>query len=303
MPRYQFSLYEINIRRVRDKESLQAAKYGAQRKDLLDSYNRFLDEELKGAGKRIDKGERYLRLKDSEVDFRTLWFTVEAGRYGVPGKIVETDTGADAYEINVDDAASYPLRQALIVPSVGNYALWATESVGHASAFGGLSISFRDWFRRKHDSEKLITEINHFQDTNAWNEFIDKASLNEITYVVHEQDSDGSVGSRIQEHKVRAVRRSRLPSPWIKQALEKKLPADTVFSAKQLPEADEIRMQIETDGRQRTIVVGRSLPRFMYEIADERGPAPTDETFRSAVMSEVGASLEYMHVDPRTWQG
>ncbi|MFC8015607.1 hypothetical protein [Streptomyces cinereoruber] len=302
MPRYQFSLYEIRIRRVRDKTYLPVSKFGAQRIDLIAAYSQFLDEELKGAGKKIDRGERYLRLRDSEVDFRTIWFTVESGRYGVSGKIVETGTGTDAYEIDVDDAASYPLRQALIVPNVGEYALWATELVGHTSALGGLSISFKDWFRKKYESERLIVEINHFQDTNAWNEFIDRASLNEITYVVHEQDSDGAVGSRIQEHKVKAVRRSRLPSPWIKRALERNLPADTVFSAQQLPEADEIRMQIETDGRQRTIVVGHDLPRFMYEIEDGGGLAPSDETFRSGVLSEVGASLEYMHVDRRTWQ-
>ncbi|MFJ5805079.1 hypothetical protein [Streptomyces sp. NPDC093093] len=296
-------MYEIRIRRARDKVYLPVAKFGAQRIDLVTAYSQFLDGELKGAGKKIDRGERYLRLRDSEVDFRTIWFTVESGRYGVPGKIVETGTGTDAYEIDVDDAASYPLRQALIVPNVGEYALWATELVGHTSALGGLSISFKDWFRKKYESEKLIVEINHFQDTNAWNEFIDRASLKEITYVVHEQDSDGAVGGRVQEHKVKAVRRSRLPSPWIKRALERRLPADTVFSAQQLPDADEIRMQIETDGRQRTIVVGNDLPRFMYEIEDEGGAvAPSNETFRSGVLSEVGASLEYMHVDRRTWQ-
>ncbi|MEV7168558.1 hypothetical protein AB0O18_02590 [Streptomyces sp. NPDC093224] len=302
MPRYQFSLYEVKIRHLRDSEFLPVARFGSPRKDLLDTYNRFLDEELKGAGKKIDRNERYLRLKDSEVDFRTLWFTAESGRYGVPGKIVETGTGVDAYEIDIDDAASYPLRQALIVPTVGEYALWATEIVGHTSAFGGLASSFKDWFRQKHDTERLTVEINHFQDTNAWNEFIDRASLNEITYVVHQQDSDASVGSRVQEHKVRAVRRSRLPNSWIKRALERKLPADTVFSAQQLPEADQVRMQIESDGRQRTIVVGNQLPRFMYEVESDSAGAPSDERFRSGVLSEVGASMEYMHVDRRTWQ-
>ncbi|MFD4922043.1 hypothetical protein ACFWNE_12095 [Streptomyces goshikiensis] len=294
-------MYEIKIRQIRGKEFLPVSQFGLPRKDLLETYSQFLDENLKGSGKKIDKGERYLRLKDSEVDFRTLWFTVEAGRYGVPGKIVETDTGVDAYDIDVDDAASYPLRQALIVPNSGEYALWATELVGHTSALSGLSSSFRDWFRQKYDSERLMLEINHFQDTNSWNEFIGRASLNEITYVVHQQDSDRSVGNRVQEHKVRAARRSRLPSPWIKLALAQNLPADTVFSTREMPEADQIRMQIESDGRQRTIVVGHDLPRFMYEIDGGSG-APSDEVFRSGVLSEVGASMEYMHVDRRTWQ-
>ncbi|MET9998836.1 hypothetical protein ABZ069_18070 [Streptomyces microflavus] len=304
MPRYQFSLSEIKVRRIRDKKTcLPVAQFGAQRKDLLEIYSQFLDEELKGAGKRIDRGERYLRLKDSEVDSRKLWFDVEAGRYGVPGKIVETSTGADAYEIDKDDAASYPLRQALIVPRVGEYALWATELVGHTSALGGLTIAFKDWFRKKFEAEKLIVDINHFQDTNAWNEFIDRARLNEITYVVHEQDSDGAVGSRVQEYKSKALRRHWLPSPWIRSALERKLSPDTVFSASRIPDADEVRMQIESDGRYRTIVVGNDLPRFMYEISDGSGAAPGNETFRSEVLSEVGASLEYMHVDRRAWDG
>ncbi|MEU4999713.1 hypothetical protein [Streptomyces sp. NPDC021622] len=301
MARHAFSLYEVKIRKFRSGEYLPLAAFGPNQRDLLPLYSEFLDSELKGKGKRIDKSERYLRLKDSETDFRTIWFTVESGHYGVTGKVVATDTGSDSYEIQKSDAASYPVRQALIIPSVGECALWATEFVGHTSAFGGLCSSFKDWFREKFTSQRYVIEINHFQDTNAWNEFIDRASLKEITYVVHQQDSDGAVGSRIQEHRVKAARRRFLPAPWIRQAMEKRLDSDTVFSVR-VPDADEVRMQIESDGQARTIVVDHDLPRFMYEIEDGSGGTPTDQNYRSAVLSEVGASLDYMHVDRRTWQ-
>ncbi|WEO96215.1 hypothetical protein A6P39_020460 [Streptomyces sp. FXJ1.172] len=302
MALHAFSLYEVKIRKVRSDEYLPIAAFGSNRRDFLSLYSDFLDSELKGRGKRIDKSEKYLRLKDSEVDFRTMWFTVETGSYGVTGKVVATNTGTDSYDIQTTDAASYPVRQALVVPMVGDCALWATESVGHTSAFGGLCASFKEWLREKFDTERYVVEFNHFQDTNAWNEFIDRSSLKEITYVVHQQDADGAVGSRIQEHRVKAVRRRRLPSAWIKQAMEKRLPSDTVFSVR-VPEADEVRMQIESEGRSRTIVVDHELPRFMYELGDASSGTPTDETFRSAVLSEVGASLDYMHVSRRTWQG
>jgi hypothetical protein len=299
MAQRAFSLYEVKIRKFRSDEYQPISSFGPNRRDLLTIYAEFLDAELKGKGKRIDRTEKYLRLQGSEVDFRTIWFTVESGNYGVTGKVVAIDTGSDSSEIRKSDAASYPVRQALIVPSVGDSALWATEFVGHTSAFGPLCSSFKEWFREKFDNERYVIEINHFQDTNAWNEFIARSSLKEITYVVHRQDSDGAVGSRIQEHRVKATRRRFLPSVWIKQAMEKTLPSDTVFSVR-VPDADEVRMQIESDGRSRTIVVDQALPRFMYELDDEAGG--TLETFRSAVRSEVGASLDYMQVSRRTWQ-
>ncbi|MGW5970023.1 hypothetical protein [Streptomyces sp. NPDC055186] len=301
MARHAFSLYEVKIKKFRSNEYLPVSAFGPNRRDLLPLYSEFLDSELKGKGKRIDRNEKYLRLKDSEVDFRVIWFTVETGNYGVTGKVVATDTGSDSYEIQKTDAASYPVRQALIIPTVGDCALWATEFVGHTSAFGGLCASFKEWFREKLDTERYVIEINHFQDTNAWNEFISRSSLKEITYVVHHQDSDGAVGSRIQEHRVKATRRRFLPSAWIKQAMERKLASDTVFSVR-VPDADEVRMQIESEGRYRTIVVDHDLPRFMYELEGEGGGAPSPETFRSAVLSEAGASLDYMHVSRRTWQ-
>ncbi|WP_093499688.1 hypothetical protein [Streptomyces sp. Ag109_O5-10] len=301
MARHAFSLYEVKIRKFRSDEYLPVGAFGPNDSDLLALYSEFLDSELKGKGKRIDKTEKYLRLENSEVDFRTLWFTVESGNYGVTGKVVATDTGSDSYDIQKSDAASYPVRQALIIPTVGDCALWASEFVGHTSAFGALCASFKEWFREKFPNERYVIEINHFQDTNAWNEFINHSSLKEITYVVHQQDSDGAVGSRIQEHRVKAARRRFLPAGWIKQAMEKRLPSDTVFSVR-VPDADQVRMQIESDGRSRTIVVDHDLPRFMYELDNGPGGTPTPETFRSAVVSEAGASLDYMHVSRRTWQ-
>ncbi|MFD5365218.1 hypothetical protein ACFWJ2_38270 [Streptomyces tendae] len=303
MARHQFTVYELRVRPIRETKSYRrVAKFNALGADFREVYAKFLKDAVGAKGLRIDRGERYIRLQQLDEDHRIVWFTVESGRYGVPGKVVATETGNDSHEITDDEAASYPLRQALIVPTSGEYALWATEVVGHTSAISALHTAFKDWFRKQYEAEKLIVEINQFQDANSWNRFIEEASLEELVYVVHEQDSDRAKSTRTQEHRVKAGIRTRLPKAWIKRAMERELPADSVFSVQGLPEADEVRMQIERNGRSRTIVVGRDFPRFFYEIDGAPGFRPPDETFRSEVLSEVGASLEYMKVDARTWR-
>ncbi len=217
------------------------------------------------------------------------------------GKVIDTETGDDAYEIQDDDAAAYPLRQALFVPTVGDFALWATEVIGHTSAIGSLTPMFRDWFRERYDSERLTVDVNYFQDTNAWTKFIEESSLQEITYITRERDGeDLSVGTRVQEHRIKAARRFRLPREWITRAIEKRLPPDSVFSVSGLPEADEVRLQIERGGgRSRTIVVDRDWPRFNYALegGPRNGPPGGDGVFRREVLSEVGASLDYLGAD------
>lgn len=304
MPRHQFAVYEIRVRKLQEPKSFrQLSSFNSGKDDLVDTYSKFLSDGVGTKGLTIDKSERYIRLQSFEDAGRAVWFTVEAGRYGTRGKVVDTGTGNDSYEILDDDAAAYPLRQALFVPRAGDFALWATEVIGHTSAQGSLAIAFRDWFKTNQEAEKLSVDINYFQDTNAWTKFIEESSLEEITYVTREQDrGDRAVGIRVQEHRVKATHRSRLPRDWIHRAIEKKLPADAVFSVTGLPEADEVRLQIERNGRSRTIVVDRDWPRFMYALEGPRNGPPGDDVFRREVLSEVGASLDYLHVDRGAWQ-
>ncbi|QTE00875.1 hypothetical protein [Streptomyces cyanogenus] len=303
MPRHQFALYEIRVRKIQEPKSYrQVYCFNPRKDDLFEIYTKFLVDGIGTKGATVERSERYARLHSMEEDRRTLWFTVESGRYGTRGKVVDTETGDDAYEIQDDDAAAYPLRQALFVPTVGDFALWATEVIGHTSAIGSLTPMFRDWFKERYDSERLSVDINYFQDTNAWTKFIEESSLQEITYITRERDGeDRSVGTRVQEHRIKAARRLRLPREWITRAIEKRLPPDSVFSVSGLPEADEVRLQIERGGRSRTIVVDRDWPRFNYALEGPRNGPPGDEVFRREVLSEVGASLDYLGADRGAW--
>ncbi|MEE4544176.1 hypothetical protein V2S66_19630 [Streptomyces sp. V4-01] len=303
MPSHQFCIYELRIRQLNKKDAFRdVASFTPSRADLLADLENFLENQMGTKGVSLDKGEHYIRLSRSSTKNRIIWPTVESGRFGSTGKVVDKDTGDDTYSIKDSDAPTYPMRQAFIVPTAGDRALWATEVVGHNSAITSLWNSFYDWFREKYDSERLTLERSPLQDTDAWKAFIDESELQEIKFVAHVSDSDGSVGVRAQEFISKSGRGTRLPKWWLGGALKKELPASTVFSISGIPEADEVHLEIERDGRSRRIVVGRDFPRFMYQLEDAGGVRPSDTVFREAVLSEAGASLDLMGVTRDTWQ-
>ncbi|MFG2729769.1 hypothetical protein [Streptomyces canus] len=303
MPSFQFCLYEVSVRQFQKKDTRRpVAEFNSRRHDLFNSLQDFMNDKLGAKGVSLQKTEHYIRLQKIEDKSRVLWSTVESGKFGNTGIVVATDTGDNEFTIRATHAPAYPLRQCFIVPRSGESAIWATEVIGQSTAITSLWTPFSDWFKEEYDSDRLVVDKEPLQSTNAWNEFIDESELQEISFLVHVRDSDGAVGVRTQEYKAKSGRGMHLAKDWIRRALSRELPPSTVFSVAGIPDPDEVHLNIERDGKSRTIVVGRVFPRFMYQIETPDGLRPDDETFRREVLSEAGASLDLMGVSRGDWQ-
>ncbi len=303
MPSFHFCLYEVSVRQFRRKESRRhIAEFNSRRHDLFQVLQHFTLDELGTKGISLPKGEHYIRLQDIDIEHRTLWLTVETGRFGSSGKVVATATGDDAYNIVPTDAPTYPLRQCFVIPRAGECAIWATEVIGHSTAITSLWTPFSDWFKEEYDSDRLVVDRMSLQSTDAWNAFMDEAELREIAFLVRVQDSDPAVGVRTHEFSAKSGRGRRLPKEWIQRAYARELPPSEVFTITSLPDPDEVHLNIVSEGKERTIVVGQQFPRFMYQIDTPDNQRPDDQTFRREVLSEVGASLDMMGVNRGDWQ-
>lgn len=303
MPSFQFCLYEVSVRQFMKKETRRpVAEFNSRKHDLFETLQDCMNEGIGPRGVALKKSEHYIRLKKLEDTSRILWPTVETGRYGNPGIVVATDTGDNAFNIKSTDAPTYPLRQCFVVPRSGESAIWATEVIGQSTAITSLWNPFSDWFKEKYDVDRLVVDRESLQSTDAWNAFIEESELQEISFLVHVKDSDGAVGVRTQEFKAKSGRGTRLPKGWIQRAYARELPPSAVFTATGIPDPDEVHLNIERDGKSRTVVVGRDFPRFMYQIDTPDGLRPSDAVFQQEVLSEVGASLDLMGVSRGDWQ-
>lgn len=303
MPSFQFCMYEIGIRRSHKKESHQVlSQFNSRAHDFADVIHKFLDTEVGTKGMTLKKGEHYIRLMKSEKDERIIWATVESGRFGNTGKVVDVATGDDTYDMRSEDAPTYPVRQCFIIPRSGSSAIWATEVIGNSSAITSLWTPFYDWFRERYANERLTIERSPLQNTDAWNAFLEAAQLQEIKFLAYVEDSDGAVGVKRQEFSAKSGRGMRLPKEWITRAYARELPPSTVFHVQGLPEPDEVHLEIEREGKSRTVVVGQEFPRFLYPLESHDGSRPDDSIFRNEVLSEAGASLDLMQVSRGDWQ-
>ncbi|WP_405807522.1 hypothetical protein OG729_20340 [Streptomyces sp. NBC_00210] len=303
LPSFQFCIYEFGVRQHNRKNSSRpVVEFNSRRHDLLDSLRRFMRDGLGVKGITLSHGEHYIRLMGMDEEHRTLWPTVESGRFGNTGKVVNTATGDDAYSIGNEDAPTYPLRQFFVVPRSGHSALWVTEVIGHSSAITSLWTTFSDWFRAEYDNDRLVVRRSPLQNTDAWKAFISESELHEVKFLAHVADSDGAVGIKTKEFTAKSGWGRQLPKDWISRAYARELPPSAVFHIEGLPEPDEVHLEIEREGKSRTIVVGREFPRFMYQVETPDGERPDDATFRREVLSEVGASLELMGVSQGDWQ-
>lgn len=303
MPSFQFCLYTIGVHQHRRKNSNRpVSEFNSRRHDLLDTLRHFLQDGLGSKGVSLPADGHYVRLMGMEEEHRALWPTVESGRFGNTGKVVKTSTGDDAYTIANEDAPTYPLRQFFVVPRAGNLAIWATEVIGSSSAITPLWTVFSDWFKSEYDNDRLVVKRAPLQNTDAWKSFIEESELQEIKFLAHVADSDAAIGIKTKEFTAKSGWGRRLPKDWISRAYARDLPPSAVFHIDGLPEADEVHLEIERDGKTRTVVVGREFPRFMYPIETESGERPDDSTFKKEVLSEVGASLDLMGVSRGDWQ-
>jgi hypothetical protein len=296
-------MYEVSVRQYMKKDTRRlVSEFNSRRHDLFTRLQDFMSGQLGPKGVSLQKSEHYIRLKKMEDRSRVLWSTVETGKFGNTGIVVATATGDDAFSITPTDAPTYPLRQCFVVPRSGESAIWATEIVGQSTAITSLWTPFSDWFKDEYESDRLVVSREPLQSTTAWNDFIEQSELQEINFLVRVKDSDGAVGVRTQEYTAKSGRGTRLKKDWIQRALTRELPPSAVFSIDGIPDPDEVHLNIERDGKSRTIVVGREFPRFMYQIDTPDGRRPDDATFRREVLSEVGASLDLMGVSRGDWQ-
>ena len=300
MPKHSFGLLDVTVKKLNAKKNPNRLlhDFTGSGDDLLTVFHDFLANVI-GAGKAC-KEQKYITVIDVETKGRVVWFQVQVGRWGLPGRVVDTSSHSSAYQIRTQDAPVYDIRGALIVPILGENGLLAAEVVGNHSFLGTLWPEFADWFQTKYTApERLSPRATTSVESPAWTKYLEEASLRSVTFTSYQRSSDRAKRVQARDWVIRGMRNEMLPKSWIgKLAKERLSPKAVVTDIPTGFEPEETKIEMDGPGGRKTIVIEKDFPRFLYQLSDETEPAPTNDEFRTEVLSEASATLSAMGLDP-----
>jgi hypothetical protein len=286
LPNHTVGLLEVRVVHSHTSTDVHPVNFGDGQHDLSELWLAYLREVEQEGGVQIR--ERYFTVETiGDVQGDTLC-ELDYGRFGSDKRVRDVGTGSQTGKVAQNEVASEALRLLCHVPQQGTISYIAHEQVGISSVVGILSQHFKNWFHWQ--CRGFHVEIAYIEDADAWNDFLDGATLRELTFVARKPANGNRAGRPTKEiYEVRPDGRGAvLPTSWLERLRgEGRLPANEVLSV-QVDESDisETRVVVEKDKRRRTISIGSDWPRFTWEIEPGSNTRPSDPTF-TAVAGEI----------------
>lgn len=294
MPQHTIGLLEIRILHTETSTEVHPSNFGPNQLDLRVLWTDYLNE-VQGKGG-VQTHERYFTVEHvSQLDDETIC-EFDYGRFGSRKRVRDVHTGSLTGNVAHDEVASDALRLVLHVPLNGTSSYLAHEQVGISSVVGILSTDFKKWFHWQ--SRGFHVEMDYVEDADAWNDFLDGATLRELTFVAKKPAAGNRAGRPTKEiYEVRPDGRGAvLPRTWLERLRDHgRLPANEVLSI-QVDESDidETRVVVEKGKRRRTIRIGEDWPRFTWEIEPGSTTRPSDQAFINVAGEIIHGHLSHL---------
>jgi hypothetical protein len=191
-----------------------------------------------------------------------------AGAYNEPGSLVDTDSGEDAFTIDVNHAATAVTRSLFIVPDEGLYAVAFHErSTGRGTS--GLDL-LEDLKRQWREGRHGITWSHEWlEEAAAW---LQAAKLKAVQV---RRYSDRTAADAVEElgeylFGARATKNHFLPRRSLEQILDNSDAAYSLIGHNLSPaDGDRVFVELVHDGRQKTYAIdGGSMPKAQLRLGD-----------------------------------
>lgn len=299
MPQHTIGLLEVRIVHNQSEEEVHPSKFGPRGVDLLDEWGMYLEQVEVAGG--VSVKERYFTPQsiESHLQMREVQSELDYGHFGSPRRVRDAHTGSQTGDIATNEVPSEALRTLLRVPRNGTTCFIAHEVVGRLTAAGLFSQDLKKWFGNRHDGYRI--ELDYVEDSDAWNEFLDGATLRELTFTARRSAKGNRAGRPTKEqYDVRpAMRGDVLPHSWLERLRsDGYLPANEVLSVSVNQEdIDETRVVVSKDKRRRTISIGAAWPRFTWEIEPNSNERPSDLMFVDVARQIIGQQLTRLKID------
>lgn len=299
LPQHTIGLLGARIVHTQTDVVVHPANFGPNAQDLLDEWKAYMTGIGHGGG--VRSHERFFTLESGTQHTALCEFESELdyGHFGSNRRVRDSGTGNQTGSIATTEVASDGLRVLHRVPRHGMASYIACEQIGRASVTGVLVQDFKKWFAARHGDYRV--EIDYIEEAEAWNDFLDGASLRELTFVAEKPAVGNRAGRPTKElYDVQPGRRGDvLPRRWLDQLRsDGRIPPRDVLSVP-VNEADinETRVVVEKNKRRRTIRIGDEWPRFTWEIVPDSNARPSDTDFRAVARQIIEEHLVRLGID------
>lgn len=274
--------------------------------DFVDFASQMLDE-LEQAP--IKTGAtRYTRFTSHGDQGRVVQFKGSAGRYGADGEIFDVLTGQKIGDMDKNHATMAEVRNMMVVPAAGDYALLMTERYAGYSLYSVYQAEMIRLFRDRFDD--LVLHFEAQVEPQAWDAIVENLDLEAVAAVVYRR-RDRAGKQKPQRIGVLRVERSgwrgsKLSKVLLKAAVTASEPPHKLVGLEEpLPDEAEVHVTVNDGNRTRTIVVGREKwPSVSYVLAPDGEDRPDDDDVYGQASAVAPTLLERLGVDlPPNWMG
>lgn len=265
--------------------------------DVLDVFEGFCFEENKLM--QLDNSERFLWIKDVKKEPSYCLASVQSGRAGVAGSVVNTATAEEKYGYGVNEADMVASRFALYRYEGHGYAIACIERVPNDAGSTVMLSAFKKYFRDK--KIRAVFRREQVKQEQALKAFKGIEDIEVRRYTKAADRSDGlSIESEYISHIARHKRRKFFPLHIAKDIAEDRKSLTAILG---IPEEHDGREDVMIrlkgwDGSSRQFVLGDDLRIPLVEMLNDSGEKPlTDAEFLdrcSGIVSGLAENLDRM---------
>lgn len=290
MPRHTFAAHQLQVSESgRPGSRVQVSDIDGHGLSLMDvatdAVQRLLTTPVTNSA-----DQYHLSVAQHNIEDDRLELNLDYGKFGAPGTVKNVRNHQTMHEFGEEESATNELRNMLVVPAPGEYALFFAER--HQGR--GTSTAFLKFFKEFVDSRvakrNLILRHDRLADTEAFRRFLERAKLLDIE--VTELSSGPDLFDPVIERPVGTIshrftpgRKQRwLPDPLRDDLLSGRLNVRDLFGLRKHADVKQTTVTLKDDLQgQAKVVVDESeqVPNLTYPLTDDDQQRPKDaEVYR-----------------------
>ena len=226
----------------------------------------------------LRESERFLRIKDITRDDDWCFASIQSGRAGVVGSVVNTMTAEEAYGYGASEAGMVSSRFMFLRRRGYGYAIACVERVPNDAGSTAMLSAFANYFRNR--KVRATFKCEQVKQEQALKAFKGIEDIEVRRYTKKSDRSDGlNVESKYISHIAKHKRGRLFPLHIARDIVDDKRSLTSMLGIPETFEGrEDIRIRLKgMDGSSRTFVLGDDIHVPFVEVLNDSGERPLSD--------------------------